>query len=263
MRDDPGTAEAGTSLVYYPAQKLHGKGHFRGNLEVYLAICQSLTLPPPATDAGGGKKSKILHPARVFYFQQTPISSRSGTPDESISKISSKIDQSKDRSRTCTYSARHPAACTSDLAMHYLGTVNPLGCVAGVDDQLSFADNLAVVVVGVIGDDHDAVVLAQLVQFGPLHLQIVLSSLSNKREVGIVVADLSAFLLQQFDDGERGRLAQIIDVSLVGHAQNQDAGPVQRFLMPVQCSANGGEHVIRHVVVDFSREFDEAGAEVK
>ena len=39
----------------------------------------------------------------------------------------------------------------------------------------------------------------------------------------IVVFDMRAALLQQFDDGERGRLAQVVDVALVGHAEHQDA----------------------------------------
>jgi len=58
-------------------------------------------------------------------------------------------------------------------------------------------------VVGVIGDDHDAVVSPEMIQLGALHLQVVPASLADEREVGIVVADLSAFLLQQFDDRQR------------------------------------------------------------
>src|ERR1022692_749436 len=130
------------------------------------------------------------------------------------------------------------------LTTHYLGAIDALGGVAGVDDQLGFADDLFIVVIGVVGDDHDAVVVAQFVQFRAFHLQIVLASLADEREVGIVVADLGASLLQQFDDGEGGGLAQIIDIPFVGHAQDEDARPVDRFLAPVQRSADGSQYVI-------------------
>jgi hypothetical protein len=44
-----GSAEAEKPLVYYPAQNLHGKGHFTGGSEVYLADL-SITY---ASSAGG------------------------------------------------------------------------------------------------------------------------------------------------------------------------------------------------------------------
>ena len=77
-----------------------------------------------------------------------------------------------------------------------------------------------------------------------------------------MIADLGSFFLQKFDDGEGRRFAQIIDIFLVSHAQDEHASSVHRFLMLVQRSADGGKHVIRHVGIDLSRQFNEAGAEV-
>src|SRR5271169_2588630 len=68
-------------------------------------------------------------------------------------------------------------------AAHNFSAVDPFGRVAGVDHQLSLADDLAVIVIGVVGDDHDAIVLTQFFQFGALHLQIVLASLADDREI--------------------------------------------------------------------------------
>src|ERR1035441_5761721 len=56
------------------------------------------------------------------------------------------------------------------LATYHFGTVDTLGRIAGVDDQLGLVDDLFVVVIGVIGDDHDAIKLPQFVQFRALHL---------------------------------------------------------------------------------------------
>ena len=113
-----------------------------------------------------------------------------------------------------------------------------------------------------IGDDHDAVVLAKFFQFGTLHLQVVLAPFSDEREVRIVVANRCPLFLQQFDDGKSGRFAQIVDIFLVGHAEDKDASSVNRFLMLVQRAADGGEHVIRHVGVDFSCQFNKTCSEV-
>ena len=53
----------------------------------------------------------------------------------------------------------------------------PLVAVACINHQLCLADDLPVIVVGVIGNDDDAVVLSQFFELGPLHLQIVLAAL--------------------------------------------------------------------------------------
>ena len=60
-----------------------------------------------------------------------------------------------------------------------------------------------------------------------------------------------------------GRFAQIVDIFFVGHTEDEDARSVERFLMAVQRAADGGKHVIRHVGVDLSSQFDEARAKVQ
>ena len=61
----------------------------------------------------------------------------------------------------------------SQLAGHYLRALDPSGRIAGIDHQLGLLHDLLVVVVGMIGHDQYTVVLAEVVERGPLHLQVV------------------------------------------------------------------------------------------
>jgi hypothetical protein len=54
------------------------------------------------------------------------------------------------------------------------------GRVARINDQLRFANNACVVVIGVVGDDQHAIVLAQVLQVRAAHLQIVLAPCPNR-----------------------------------------------------------------------------------
>src|SRR5271165_2974717 len=148
-------------------------------------------------------------------------------------------------------------------AAHNLGAFNATGRIPGVDDQLSFADDVVIVVVRVVGDDQDAVVLAEILQFRALHLQVVLAAFANEWKVGIVIADLGSVFLQQFDNGERRRLAQIVDIFFVRHTQHQHAGAIHRLLVAVQRAGHGRQNVVGHVVVNLSGQLDEAGLEIK
>jgi len=74
----------------------------------------------------------------------------------------------------------------------------------------------------VIGDDNDAVVLAESLQWHALHLEIVLATLPNLWEIGVVVGNQRAMLLQGLDDRDRGRFTEVIDILLVGNSQYQD-----------------------------------------
>src|SRR5271155_1241745 len=98
------------------------------------------------------------------------------------------------------------------LAVNDLITLDPTRRISRIDYELRLLDDLLVVVIGVIGDDKHAIVLAKIVERGALHLQIVFASAPDEREIGVVVADRSPFFLQQFDDGERRRFAQIVDI---------------------------------------------------
>src|SRR5205814_2273597 len=66
--------------------------------------------------------------------------------------------------------------------------------------QLGFAHDPLIVVIGVICDDHHAIVLAKMIQRRALHLQVILAAVANCREIRIVVTDFRALLLQQFDN---------------------------------------------------------------
>src|ERR1700722_12370829 len=148
------------------------------------------------------------------------------------------------------------------LAVNDLGVLDASGGVARIDYQLCFLNNLFVVVIGVVGDDEHTVIFAQVLEFRALHLQIVFSSLADEREVRVVITHHRAIFLQQLDDGKRGGFAQVVDVFLVGYAQHQHTRAVDRFLVAIECAAHRGQNVVGHVGVDFSREFDEAGAEI-
>ena len=52
------------------------------------------------------------------------------------------------------------------LAVHDLVTFNSARGVAGIDHQLRFLDNPAVIVIGVVGNDDHAVVLAKIAEVG-------------------------------------------------------------------------------------------------
>ena len=80
--------------------------------------------------------------------------------------------------------------------------LDALGGVARVDDELRLLDDLGVVVIGMVGHDQDAVVLAKIVEGRAFHLQVVTPALADRREVRIVVTDLRTFLLQKLDDSE-------------------------------------------------------------
>src|SRR5215469_7578039 len=113
-----------------------------------------------------------------------------------------------------------------------------------------------------VGDDEDAVVGAQVVERSALHLQVIFAAAAHFGEVGIVVADDGAFPLQQLNDGQGRRFAQVIDVSFVGYAEYQDLRSVHRFLLLVQGPRDRIDDVIGHVVIDLAGQFDEAGAKV-
>src|SRR5579862_1950518 len=97
--------------------------------------------------------------------------------------------------KTTLFQDRFPVVPVSSTA-HDLWAGNVPRGVTGVDHQLRFLDDVAVIIVGMVGYDNDAVVLRKVLQLGTLHLQVVLTALANEREVRIVVADLSSILLQ-------------------------------------------------------------------
>ena len=79
----------------------------------------------------------------------------------------------------------------------------------------------------------------------------------------IVVADVRALLAQQLDDLQRRRLARVVDVGLVGHADDEDVRAAQRLGLAVERPRDLLAAVVRHVLVDLAGELDELRVEVE
>jgi len=98
------------------------------------------------------------------------------------------------------------------LAMHDIITHYFFRRVERVDNEARFSDDLCAVVAGMIRNDEYAIVVFGLLYGSGLHSQVVFAPITNERDVRIVVGYFRNFVLQQLDDGQRGRLSQIIDI---------------------------------------------------
>src|SRR5579872_1889775 len=144
-------------------------------------------------------------------------------------------------------------------------TLDAASGVARVDDQLGRVNDLGVVVAGVVGGNDDAIVTGDglRVERHRLHvLVVIVAHLVKLREVGIVVVEFGAALLEQLHDLQRGRLAKVIDVFLVGDAEDEDFRALDGFLAIVESGCDGFDHVVRHRGVDFAGELDETCGEI-
>ncbi len=82
--------------------------------------------------------------------------------------------------------------------------------------------------------------------------------------MGVVIGDLGAAPPQELPDRERRALAGIIDVSLVGHAEEQDAAAVKPLAeLPVERLGKPRHDMERHHAVDLAGKLDEAGGHVE
>src|SRR5258708_3447431 len=79
---------------------------------------------------------------------------------------------------------------------HNLRRIDATRGIASVNDQLRFAHNGRVFVVGMICDDCHAIVLTDVVEGNALHLQIVVPAFEQHREIRIVIVNNRAPLLQ-------------------------------------------------------------------
>src|SRR5438046_10511402 len=113
------------------------------------------------------------------------------------------------------------------LAAHNFRASYAAGGVSRIYDKLRFTHNPLVIVVGGVGHDQDAIILGKVFEWCARHSQIVLAAFANRRERGSVVADLSAFFLQQLNDGERGRLAHIVNGFVVSQLHTPELRSVQ------------------------------------
>ena len=85
----------------------------------------------------------------------------------------------------------------SRLAADNIGTTKATHRVARVDHQLRLFSDAFVIVGGVIGNDHDAIVKRQIVEGSTGHVQVIVVPVPNKGEVRIVIRDVGASLPQE------------------------------------------------------------------
>src|SRR5580704_15059808 len=85
---------------------------------------------------------------------------------------------------------------------------------------------------------------------------------TDSRKVWVVVGDLSSLLLQTFNDCQRRRFAQIVDILFVCKTEHEDPGSPQRDAVPVERRSDRLHHKLRHGAVHFTRKFNEPGMEV-
>ncbi len=79
--------------------------------------------------------------------------------------------------------------------------------------------------------------------------------------MGIAVAQVGALVAQQLHHCHRGRLAHVVDVLLVGDAEDQDLATAYGLAAVVEGVGELGDDPARHVGVDLAGELDEAGVE--
>ena len=141
-----------------------------------------------------------------------------------------------------------------------LSLVTPFSALRVSTSSLKLLHHRRVVEHLVVGDDHaavDAVVHRLLVDALEIEMRVL-----ELRHVRIGVADDRAALRQQLEDVERRRLAQVVDVALVGDADHVHARAVDRLLLRVQRIDDPLHHELRHRAVDDAGQLDEARLEV-
>ena len=77
----------------------------------------------------------------------------------------------------------------------------------------------------------------------------------------IAVIDARAPIAERLHDIERGTLARVIDVGLVGHAQHQDSSSVHGPPVGIEAARHEVHDVLRHVPVHVSGQLDETRLE--
>src|SRR6516165_6779420 len=82
----------------------------------------------------------------------------------------------------------------------------------------------------------------------------------HERNKGIVKVHAAAALFDELDELEGGAFPQVVDVLLVGDADEQDIGAVEPAVgRAVERRAQALDHEARHGIVDLAGELDEAG----
>src|SRR5947209_7113617 len=85
---------------------------------------------------------------------------------------------------------------------------------------------------------------------------------AQTRYVRIVITDARQLALQQLNNFQRRRFADVIYISLIGDAENEYLGAAQRLTDQIQSVRHPFDDVGRHRGVDLSRQLDETGLEI-
>ena len=122
--------------------------------------------------------------------------------------------------------------CFDDLA--FAGSDRVAG-VAGIDNELGIFDDHFHVVIGVSGGYQNAIVLFDIgwSKRDRLHLKVVIAGLFGLGDIWIVIVDLGTFGLEQLDELERWRFADVINVFFVCQAEDEDFGAIEALFIVV------------------------------
>jgi len=115
-----------------------------------------------------------------------------------------------------------------------------------------------------VGDDHDAVLRPEQGgrHFLAVHRQVrVMPHPGQFGNVRVVVADPRPFPDQQFHDLEAGRLARVVHVFLVGHAQEQELAALDGLAPVVAGVGDPLDDVRGQGAIDLAGQLEEPGGQ--
>src|SRR5213078_3381725 len=138
-----------------------------------------------------------------------------------------------------------------------LAPPGPRQGVPGVDDQRRAPLHERIVHVGVVGHDDHAVGARDLLRRERDRREVD-GLIPKPRDVRIVIRDHRAPPLQQADHVESGALADVVDVLLVRHADDQHLAAPRGAPLLVEAIHDAPHPVLGHLGVDLARELDES-----
>jgi len=123
-----------------------------------------------------------------------------------------------------------------------------------IDYQARVPEDVLIVVGAMVGRDQHAVLLPQDVgcQRCALHPDRIVPHRRQERDVRVVVRDDGRSALEEFDDLERRALPAVVDVGLVGDAQDEHAASPDCLAAIIQCRHDTFHDVVRHRGVDLA-----------
>src|SRR5579872_7471654 len=131
------------------------------------------------------------------------------------------------------------------------------GGVPRVDDHIRVVDNELIIDRAVVGDDKDSV--------GPLELRRrqgnahpLVPFLAEARNEWVVVRDGCPAAFEQANDIEGRAFANVIDILLVRHPDDEDATAIDRLARVIERVGGFFDDVVGHLAVDLARQIDKA-----